>query len=75
MKLTKFILSAIITVFLTTSAYAGGFGGDDGAGGTNDVPIDGGVSLLVGAAAVYGAKKFRDKAKKSGDTSGGNLEK
>lgn len=27
------------------------------------VPVTGGVALLVGAAAVYGAKKLRDKRK------------
>ena len=26
----------------------------------DDVPLDGGISLLVGAALVYGAKKLRN---------------
>ena len=29
------------------------------------VPIDGGASLLVGAAVVYGAKKLRDRKKQT----------
>jgi hypothetical protein len=30
---------------------------------TNDVPIDGGLSLLVAAGVGYGAKKIRDQRK------------
>lgn len=30
---------------------------------TNDVPIDGGLSLLVAAGVGYGAKKIREKRK------------
>jgi hypothetical protein len=30
----------------------------------NDVPIDGGLSLLVAAGAAYGIKKYRDARKK-----------
>ena len=30
----------------------------------NDVPIDGGLSLLVAAGVGYGAKKLREKRKK-----------
>lgn len=29
----------------------------------NDVPIDGGLSLLLAAGAAYGAKKYRDHKK------------
>jgi len=36
-----------------------GFGDD-----TDDVPIDGGLSLLVAAGVGYGAKKLREKRKK-----------
>ncbi len=36
-----------------------GFGDD-----TDDVPIDGGLSLLVAAGVGYGAKKIREKRKK-----------
>lgn len=33
-------------------------------GGGPDVPIDGGLSLLLAAGAAYGAKKYRDHRKK-----------
>jgi hypothetical protein len=38
-----------------------GFGGDDNV---DDVPVDGGLSLLIAAGAGYGARKLR-KQKKS----------
>lgn len=31
----------------------------------DDVPIDGGVSLLLAAGAAYGVKKYREHKKKS----------
>ena len=31
----------------------------------NDVPIDGGLSLLIAAGAAYGVKKYRDGKKKA----------
>ncbi len=37
-----------------------GFGDD-----VDDVPVDGGISLLVAAGVGYGAKKLRDKRKTS----------
>jgi len=30
----------------------------------NDVPIDGGLSILLAAGAAYGVKKYRDNKKK-----------
>jgi hypothetical protein len=30
-----------------------------------DIPLDGGVSALIGLAAVYGVKKIRDQRNKS----------
>ena len=33
-----------------------------------DVPIDGGLSLLIAAGAAYGAKKYRDHKNKGADT-------
>lgn len=36
-----------------------GFGDD-----VNDVPVDGGLSLLVAAGVGYGAKKIREKKRK-----------
>ncbi|MBS1588621.1 MAG: hypothetical protein JST52_03300 [Bacteroidetes bacterium] len=36
---------------------------DDEDPDPSGVPIDGGISLLVGAAAIYGVKKLHDKNK------------
>ncbi len=33
----------------------------------DDVPIDGGLSLLLAAGAAYGVKKYRDNRKKNDD--------
>ena len=33
----------------------------------NDVPIDGGLSLLVAAGAAYGVKKYREHKKKNSE--------
>ena len=35
-------------------------------GGGPDVPIDGGLSLLLAAGAAYGVKKYREGKKKDG---------
>lgn len=60
----KLIFNIMLLVFLSIMpaiSYA-----DDPDDGEFDdeepdnVPIDGGISLLVGAAAVYGAKKLKD---------------
>mgnify|MGYP003433852596 FL=1 len=36
----------------------------DNPGGDPDIPIDGGLSLLIAAGVAYGAKKAYDKRKK-----------
>lgn len=38
--------------------------GGPNPGGNPDVPIDGGISLLVAAGAAYGLKKAKDLRKK-----------
>ena len=38
----------------------------DGPPDPNDVPIDGGLSVLLAAGAAYGVKKYRDY-KKNGE--------
>jgi hypothetical protein len=37
----------------------------------NDVPIDGGLSLLVAAGAAYGIKKYKDSRKKGEEAEDG----
>ena len=53
-------------LFLSAVSYAQTFGGPPSF--TPDVldnPIDGGLSLLLGAGAAYGAKKLRDRRRRS----------
>lgn len=57
----KIILSLFVLTFVTTIALAQGPGGP---GGSPDVPVDGGISLLVAAGVGYGAKKWNDARKK-----------
>ena len=53
------ILALLVILFLPTLLHAQpGF--DDEV---NDVPIDGGLSLLVAAGVGYGAKKLRKRNK------------
>jgi hypothetical protein len=47
---------------MSATAYAQGPGFDDDV--VDEVPIDGGVSALVIAGAVYGAKKLKEIKKK-----------
>jgi len=66
MALIRVAVLSLLLVFSAHLSFAG-FGGDDDNGGVNDVPIDGGASLLVGAAIVYGAKKIKEKRKRTTD--------
>ncbi|MFC2188154.1 PID-CTERM protein-sorting domain-containing protein [Fulvivirgaceae bacterium LMO-SS25] len=53
-------------LFLSAVSYAQTFGGPPSF--TPDVldnPIDGGLSLLLGAGAAYGVKKLRDRRRRS----------
>jgi hypothetical protein len=54
------------------SGGSGGTGGSGGGGtytggtsGRNDVPLDGGLSLLLAAGIGYGVKRARNKIKKT----------
>jgi len=52
------LIVIFLIILLPTLVYAdpgGGLDGDPGA------PIDGGASLLVGAAVVYGARKLKKR--------------
>ena len=55
------LLIAIAIICLPTLLHAQPGFGDD----VDDVPIDGGLSLLVAAGVGYGAKKLKEKRKKS----------
>jgi len=53
------LVIATICIAPKAKAQGPGFGGD-----TQDTPIDGGVSLLIAAGAMYGVKKIKDARKK-----------
>jgi hypothetical protein len=56
---TQIVTLSVLLLVLALPAISHaqpGFGDD-----TNDVPIDGGLSLLVAAGVGYGAKKLRKK--------------
>ena len=53
-------LVACILVPCLIHAQPPDFGGDD----VNDLPIDGGLSLLVAAGVGYGAKKLKERKTK-----------
>ncbi len=57
--LTYFILLYILFLLPTLSIAQDGFGEV-----IEDVPVDGGLSLLVAAGVGYGAKKLRERRKK-----------
>ncbi|MBX3257763.1 MAG: hypothetical protein KF862_26780 [Chitinophagaceae bacterium] len=73
MKTNTFLAGIMIMAacFFATPlpAQPGGPGGDP----DTEIPIDGGVSLLVAAGIAYGAKKAYDKRKK--DNTGKTVEK
>ena len=51
------ILALLVILFLPTLLHAQPGFGDD----VEDVPIDGGLSLLVAAGVGYGAKKLKER--------------
>ncbi len=53
------ILCFIAALIIPSLTHAQPMFDDD----VNDVPVDGGLSLLVAAGVGYGAKKLRDKRK------------
>jgi len=59
----------ISLLFVSILSFAQSFSGPPSF--TPDVldnPIDGGLSLLLGAGVAYGAKKLRDKKRSNNDT-------
>ncbi len=60
-NITKILLAVAITVSLTLAANAqpGSTGGFDDE--PQDVPVDGGITLLAIAGAAYGYKKLKAK--------------
>lgn len=61
MKILKITISTLLLLFMISPIWAQTFGGPPSfLPDVQDNPIDGGLSVLLGAGAVYGAKKLRD---------------
>jgi hypothetical protein len=58
-KYSLALFFALCLAFASTEVFAQPGFDDD----VTDTPIDGGISLLVGAGVAYGAKKLHDKKK------------
>ena len=66
-KKLLFLHLVIITLSVLPRLAAAQGPGDPGNGGDIDLPIDGGVSILIAAGVGYGIKKLRDERKKKLD--------
>lgn len=62
MKNLRLMLSIAFFIASTTIGFSQGTGGDDPD--FPDIPLDGGLSILLAAGALYGGKKVRDYRKK-----------
>lgn len=72
--LLKIILPAMVIMLSATGislAQPGGGGplpgpgNGGGGGGATDVPVDGGISLLLAGGVAYGVKHLRDRRRKA----------
>lgn len=62
MKIPKIVITILVLLlFIPFQILAQG----DGGGNDPDVPIDGGISLLLAAGAGYAVKKLRDNQKEN----------
>jgi hypothetical protein len=61
---TKAIIALLLTLVFPILTFAQ-LGDPGGGSGDPDVPIDGGLSLLVAAGVGYGAKQLRKKKTKA----------
>lgn len=60
----KFIAGLFVMIITLTPTLVRAQEGPPDPGDDPGLPIDGGASLLVGAAALYGIKKMKDKKAK-----------
>lgn len=62
MKKSLFILASLFILLLTSPIFAQADPGDDPEPAA--APIDGGLSILIAAGVLYGAKKANDRKNK-----------
>jgi hypothetical protein len=75
MKTLKIVFSMVLTLLWAAPLWAQVFSGPPSfVADVQDNPIDGGLSLLLGAGAVYGAKKIRDYRKSKKDMESKDME-
>ena len=60
-RITMLIMACLMIAITTVGQ---GPGGDDDLGNEPDAPVDGGISLLLAAGAVYGVRKIRRQKNK-----------
>jgi hypothetical protein len=66
LKITSVLTIIIMTLPIIAMAGGPGFGGGVDDGGANcQVPLDGGLSMLIAAGVGYGAKKLAIKRNKA----------
>jgi hypothetical protein len=66
-RLKLALVIGAITVPVFVMAQPGGTGGGNPGDPVEDVPFDGGVTLLVAAGVAYGLKKVHEKKKAERD--------
>ena len=70
MKNKFYLLSAVLMIIITAIPF---FAMAQDPSGGPDVPIDGGLTVLIAAGAAYGIKKYRDHKKKQQEDGGEGL--
>ena len=70
MKNKFYLLTAVLIIIITAIPF---FAMAQDPGGGPDVPIDGGLTVLIAAGAAYGIKKYRDHKKKQQEDGGEDL--
>lgn len=70
MKNKFYLLTAVLMIIITAIPF---FAMAQDPGGGPDVPIDGGLTVLIAAGAAYGIKKYRDHKKKQQEDEGQDL--
>ena len=65
MKNMKFNLTTLLFIFIGVVIFLPVMGQPPVGPPPSSTPIDGGLSLVLGSCAIYGAKKIKDSRKKN----------